>query len=130
MVEDAENKTGKAAKKMAVVITRPPYQSLAGKEALDLALVAATFEQSVSLFFMGDGIWQLVKGQQPEVINQKNNSASFGALELYGIEQVYTDASAMKSNNLTVQDFVLATKVTALNELGSLIASHDIIINF
>ncbi|MBU2712233.1 sulfurtransferase complex subunit TusC [Zooshikella harenae] len=130
MVEHAESKECKKEKKIAVLITQPPYQSIAGKEGLDLALVAATFEQFVSLFFIGDGVWQLVKNQQPEVISQKNISASFGALGLYGIEHVYTDASALKNYNLTEQDLVTTTQVIALDELGSLIASHDIIINF
>ncbi|MGI0116431.1 sulfurtransferase complex subunit TusC [Zooshikella sp. RANM57] len=130
MVVQVESKESKKEKKIAVIITQPPYQSIAGKEGLDLALVAATFEQSVSLFFIGDGVWQLVKDQQPELINQKNISASFGALELYGIEDIYTDVSALKNYNLIEQDLVITTQVMALDKLGTVIASHDIIINF
>ena len=42
-------------KSIAIVNTQAPFSSATGKEALDAALIFGSFEQAISLFFIGDG---------------------------------------------------------------------------
>jgi sulfur relay (sulfurtransferase) DsrF/TusC family protein len=44
-----------------------------------VVLVAAAFDQDVSLSFIDDGVYQLVEGQNPEGIGMKNFSKTFHA---------------------------------------------------
>lgn len=75
-------------KKVAIVFRRAPHGSPHGREALDLALLSASFEQEVSLIFVDDGVLNLVKDQQPERVGAKDYIATFGALPLYDVDTV------------------------------------------
>jgi len=75
-------------KKVAIVFRRAPHGSPHGREALDLALLSASFEQEVSLIFVDDGVLNLIKDQQPERVGAKDYIATFGALPLYDVDTV------------------------------------------
>ena len=57
---------------LALVNKTAPYGGANGQESLDLALAAGSFGQDVSLFFIEDGVFQLLAGQAPENIEAKN----------------------------------------------------------
>ena len=52
-------------KSLGVINSTAPYGVSNGQESLDLALAAANFGQDVTLFFVDDGVFQLLKSQQP-----------------------------------------------------------------
>lgn len=76
-------------KKITFIFRTAPHGSAKGREALDLALLSASFEQEVSLIFSDEGVLNLVTDQQPELIGAKDYIATFKALPLYDIEHVY-----------------------------------------
>ena len=47
-----------------MMIRQGPFGQKSGRDALEAALAFATFEQPVSLYFTGDGVWQLTAGQR------------------------------------------------------------------
>jgi len=51
--------------RLGLVVRRAPWQGRSGRDALDLALAAATLDLSLELFFIGDGVLQLVAGGEP-----------------------------------------------------------------
>ena len=59
-------------KQLLVVVRHSPYGSSLARASLDVALAAAAFEQPVKLLFMGDGVLQLLPGQDSQAIGQKN----------------------------------------------------------
>ena len=64
-------------KKVAILNTKAPFAHATAKEALDVALIYGSYEQETSLFYQGDGVYQLVNEQQPELINAKNFLKTF-----------------------------------------------------
>ena len=40
--------------KICIISTRPPYGSTVAKDALDTALVSASYDQETSLLFLGE----------------------------------------------------------------------------
>ena len=60
--------TNNTVKTLAIINAKAPYSDNAGKDALDIALIFGSFEQPVSLFFQGDGVYQLIDEQQAELI--------------------------------------------------------------
>lgn len=75
-------------KKLCIVFRSPPHGTTQGREALDLALLSASFEQQVSLVFVDEGVLHLVKDQQPELLGGKDYLATLKALPLYDIDTV------------------------------------------
>lgn len=68
-----------------------PYSSLACKEGLDLALVLATFEQSVDLCLSGAALSILTGKQNPTIEHGKNLHKLLDGLEFYDIENIFIE---------------------------------------
>ena len=51
-------------KKFMFVNRKAPYGTIYALEALEVVLISAAFEQDVSLAFLDDGVYQLMKGQE------------------------------------------------------------------
>ena len=61
-------------KKFMFVNRKAPYGTIYALESLEVVLIAATFDQDVSLVFLDDGVYELVKGQDTKGIGIKNHS--------------------------------------------------------
>lgn len=86
-------------KKTLIHLNSSPYSSLACKEGLDLALVLATFEQSVDLCVSGAAISLLSTQQQPDSSQGKNLHKLLDGLEFYDIENVFVESNALDPND-------------------------------
>ncbi|AWL12001.1 Protein TusC like protein [Saliniradius amylolyticus] len=91
---------------VAVISRRAPYAGHCAQEALDLAMMAGTFGLECALFVAGDGVFQLVKHQQPEPLQRKNFSKTFAALEFYDVEPIYVLESSLSERGINPQDLL------------------------
>jgi len=73
-------------KKLCVVFRHGPHGTAHGREALDLAMLAASFELEVSLLFCDEGVLHLLQGQEPEKIGCRDYISTFKALPFYDVE--------------------------------------------
>lgn len=118
------------AQSIAIINSRNPYSQNAGKDALDLALIFGSYEQSVSLFFHGEGVWQLINHQQPELIGQKNYLKTFAAFELYDIEHVYVCQHSLALRNLPEEFHIADVKVLSVDQFNEKLNQHNVILRF
>lgn len=117
-----------ARKTILFILQRAPYASSAVREALDAALAAAAFEQDVQLLFTGDGVWNLLQGQQPEVIAGKDTSKMLQALSYYDIEAVYVDSPSLDARNLSAEQLAIPAATIAGDALRLLVKNADCVI--
>ncbi|WP_144394806.1 sulfurtransferase complex subunit TusC [Pleionea sediminis] len=96
------------------IFTKPPYSTDSGKEQLDMALAAASFDQSVGLLFVGEGVWQLIDDQHPKLVGQKEYTRLFNGLDLYDIEHLYVYHKSLTHYGLLPEQ--LLRKVEILND--------------
>ena len=115
---------------MLVVVRRPPYGSSLARAALDVALAAAAFEQPVKLLFMGDGVLQLLPGQDSGAIGVKNIGRLLASLPLYEIETVYVDSEAAARHGLDLSVAPLATMAVDGPAMHQLMDSCDHLLGF
>ena len=118
------------AKKLLFISRKAPYGCAAAKECLDALLAASAYQQDIGLLFMGDGVFQLKKDQQPESGRQKNISATLSVLPMYDVEDIYLQASALAERGLTVKDLVMPVKALNNNEIHELMAQQDQLLSF
>ncbi len=71
-----------------------------------MVLIAAAFDQDVSLVFIDDGVYQLKKGQQTKGIEMKNFSPTYRALEDYDVEKLYVETESLEARGLTEDDLM------------------------
>ena len=117
-------------KKFMFVNRKAPYGTIYALEGLEVVLISAAFDQDVSLAFVDDGVYQLVKGQQTKGIESKNFSPAYRALEGYDIEKLYVEREALEARGLTEQDLLVEVQVMPSAELAELMAGQDVVIGF
>jgi len=122
--------SGPKVKKFMFVNRKAPYGTIYALESLEVVLITATFDQDVSLVFMDDGVYQLVKGQQTKGIGIKNFSPSYRALEGYDIEKLYVDRASLDQRGLSEADLLVPVEVLDDQQMGELMAQQDVVLSF
>ena len=91
-------------KKFMYMNRRSPYGTIYALESLEVVLIAAAFDQDVSLVFADDGVYQLMKGQNTEEIGMKNFSPTYSALGDYDIKKIYIEKESLDERGLSLDD--------------------------
>ena len=116
-------------KRFMYVNRRAPYGTIYALECLEVVLIAAAFDQDVSVVFLDDGVCQLKKNQDTTGIGMKNFSKTFGALDDYDVEKIYVEKESLAARGLTADDLVIPVEVLAADELREVMAQQDVIIS-
>lgn len=117
-------------KKFMFVNRKAPYGTIYALESLEVVLIAATFDQDVSLVFLDDGVYELVKGQNTKAVGIKNFSPSYRALDGYDVEKLYVERESLTSRGLAETDLLVSVEVLSSAELGALMAEQDVVLSF
>jgi tRNA 2-thiouridine synthesizing protein C len=124
-----ENASG-VVKKFMYVNRKAPYGTIYALEGLEVVLISAAFDQDVSLAFLDDGVYQLVKGQQTKGIDVKNFSPTYRALEGYDIEKLYVERESLEARGLTEDQLIVPVEVMNRDELVRRMEEQDVVIAF
>ena len=122
--------SGARMKKFMFVNRKAPYGSIYALESLEVVLIAATFDQDVSLAFVDDGVYELVKGQDTKAIGIKNHSKTYRALDGYDVEKLYVERESMAARGLSEDDLLVDVQVLSSAEMGALMAEQDVVLSF
>ncbi|MBH44849.1 MAG: sulfurtransferase complex subunit TusC [Gammaproteobacteria bacterium] len=117
-------------KKFLYVNRRAPHGSIYAHEALEVVLIAAAFEQDVTLAFIDDGVYQLKKNQDTADINTKNFSKIYSALEGYDVEKIFVEKESLDERGLKEDDLSVDVEIISSNDMKKLITASEVIFNF
>ena len=131
-------------KKFMFVNRKAPYGTIYALEALEVVLISAAFEQDVSLAFLDDGVYQLMKGQDTIGIGMKNFSPTYRALGDYDVTKLYVERELLDERGLKPEvlmeityedeneDFAEKPSVhfVSRSELTEIMAQQDVLLNF
>jgi tRNA 2-thiouridine synthesizing protein C len=131
-------------KKFMYVNRKAPYGTIYALEALEVVLISAAFEQDVSLAFLDDGVYQIVKGQDTAGIGMKNFSPTYRALGDYEITKLYVEQESLDERGLKAEDLMQITyedenedfaekpsiRIVKRAELSEIMAQQDVLLNF
>ena len=121
---------GGEVKKFMYVNRKAPYGTVYALESLEVVLIGAAFEQDVSVVFMDDGVFEIVKGQDTTGIEMKNFSNTYKALEMYDVEKLYVSKESLEQRGLTEEDLIVDVEVKTAAELGALMEEQDVLLSF
>ena len=117
-------------KKFMFLNRKAPYGTVYALESLEVVLITATFDQDVSLVFMDDGVYELMKGQDTKDIGIKNHSKTYRALDGYDVEKLYVERESLQARGLSEADLLVDVKVLSSAEMGALMAEQDVVLSF
>lgn len=133
-----------ATKKFMYVNRKAPYGTVYALESLEVVLIAAAFEQDVSLAFIDDGVYQIANGQDTKMIGMKNFSSTYKALGDYEINKLYVEKESLEERGLTADDLMPLTwededddwaekpsvKIVDRAEMSEILANQDVTLSF
>tara|TARA_R110000737_G_scaffold277496_1_gene284214 strand:+ start:1991 stop:2368 length:378 start_codon:yes stop_codon:yes gene_type:complete len=119
-----ENKT------LAIINTQAPFANAAGKEALDAALIFGSYEQAPSLFFIADGVFQVIGEQNAAAIELKDYLKTFSAFSFYDIESIYVCQQSLTERGLTANFHLDNVQVLSNEEFSLRLHQHNVIYRF
>ena len=93
-------------KKFLYLNRRAPYGTIYAWESLEVVLIGAAFDQEVSVMFLDDGVYELVKGQNTAAIGMKNFSPTYRTLGDYEVKNIYVDRDSLEARGLSEDDLV------------------------
>ena len=118
--------------KLAFIFRHAPYGTANIREGLDALLAATAFcaEEDIAVFFLDDGVLNLQKQQQADVVLQKDTASALKLLDLYDIEQRYVCADSLQQFQLNPADFVLDCDVLSRQALLQRLQQCEKILTF
>jgi tRNA 2-thiouridine synthesizing protein C len=131
-------------KKFMYLNRRAPYGTIYAWESLEVVLIGAAFDQDVSLAFLDDGVFQIVKGQDTSGVDMKNFSPTYAALGDYDVTKLYVEKESLEERGLSVDDLMPLTyededddwaekdsiRVVSRAELAEVMAEQDVVFSF
>ncbi len=130
MMDDMDEGGEGVVKKFMFVNRKAPHGTIYALEGLEVVLVSAAFDQDVSLVFVDDGVYELIKGVNTKGIEVKDFSKTYRALEGYDVEKLYVEKASMDARGLTVEDLIVDVTVLDSTEMASLMAEQDVVISY
>ena len=133
-----------ASKKFLYVNRRPPHGSIYALESLEVVLIGAAFEQDVTLAFIDDGVYQLLKNQDRSAIATKNFAPTYRALGDYDVNKIYVERESLEMRGLVKDDLMPLTwededddwaekdsiHIVSSAELAEIFEQQDVLLNF
>jgi tRNA 2-thiouridine synthesizing protein C len=114
-------------KRYVFVMRHPPHAGWRLQETLDQLLTTAAFDQSVTVLWLDQGVYQLSKHQQPACMGLPDTAAALTALPLYGVEQLFVEQESLAASGLALDDLVLPLRCLPRSQVNALLQQHAII---
>lgn len=113
-----------------MLVRATPCGGIRAREAIDAALLFSAFAPQLAVLFSGDGVWQLVSGQQPDAVGAAAVSSVITAFDDYDIQQVYADGTALAQRGIDPAQLVAGARVLDDAGIRALLAAQDQVLSF
>ncbi|MDX1302559.1 sulfurtransferase complex subunit TusC [Photobacterium sp.] len=98
-------------KPLGFVFRSAPHGKSCGREGLDAVLATSAYSEDLHLFFLDDGVFQLLNKQQPAAILSRDYIATFKMLDLYDIENIYVCRRSMAERRMAKEELIIDAAV-------------------
>ncbi|CAA0118919.1 sulfurtransferase complex subunit TusC [Zhongshania aliphaticivorans] len=112
------------------LFSRQAYGHSLAREALDMALATAAFDQKVSIVFLEDAIYQLLNATDAQSVETKPHIGVINALPLYDIENIYYLDDDRQSRAISESNLLVHARAISRPALQQLIAAADRVQSF
>ncbi|WP_135457749.1 sulfurtransferase complex subunit TusC [Vibrio echinoideorum] len=117
-------------RKLAFIFNSFPHTTAAGREGLDALLAASAYSEDITVFFVGNGVTQLLKAQQPNETLSRDYTSAFKLMDLYDIEQVYVCQRSLNQFGLSTDDLLIDVTALETDELTQKLALCQQVLTF
>ncbi|WP_121463469.1 sulfurtransferase complex subunit TusC [Arsenophonus endosymbiont of Aleurodicus dispersus] len=118
-------------KKIAFVFMKITHGTSSGREGLDTLLATSALTENIGVFFISDGVCQLLAQQNSKKLLARDYISTYKLLSLYDINTCYICKEDLEARGLSTDStFVLPATIIPANRLRRNLAKYDIILTF
>lgn len=114
-------------KKYLFVLRKPAHSGAYLQEMLDIILITAAFDQSVSILWLDDAVFQLKNHQHPEISGMKDTAAMMQSLSLYDVTELYIESESLQQRGLSTDSLCLPVQTLPRHAIGEFMQSFDVV---
>lgn len=118
-------------KKIAFIFMKIPHGTSSGREGLDALLATSAITENIGVFFISDGVCQLLTKQNPNKLLARDYIATYKLLPLYDINYCYICQEDLEARGFSADSsFILPATVIPADRLRHNLANYDVILTF
>jgi len=115
---------------VAVLMRKAPYGSVYTAEGFRTLMGIAVFEMDIRVVCVDDGVYALVKGQNPTKLDMKPLGDGFPALAEFGVKDFYVHDQALTERGLTVDDLVVPVQAVSSAQIAQILQESGKVLPF
>ena len=116
--------------KLAVLMRKAPYGSVYTAEGFRTIMGVAVFEMDISVVFLDDGVYALVRGQNPEQLDMKPLGDGFPMLGDFGVKRFYAHDESLAARGLTADDLVVPAEIVSSAQIAEILEESGKVLPF
>lgn len=117
-------------KRVLLLMRRAPYGSVYTAEGLRSVMGLGVFEMEVALAFAGDGVYAVLKNQDPSGLDMKPLGDAFAGLGDFGVSKFYVHRPSLEERGLRAEDLVIGAELVDNAGLQRVLAEQDVVLPF
>ena len=115
---------------VAIVMRKAPYGSVYTAEGFRTIMGIAVFEMDISVVFVDDGVFALLKDQDPAQFDIKPLGDGFPMLKDFDVERFYVHDESLAERGLTVGDLVLEAEIIDGAQIADILETAGTVLPF
>lgn len=115
---------------VAVLMRKAPYGSVYTAEGFRTLMGIAVFEMDIQVLFVDDGVYALVKAQNPADLDMKPLGDGFPALTEFGVKSFCVHDEALAQRGLTIDDLVVPVQVVNSSQIARILEESGKVLPF
>ena len=115
---------------LGFIFTAAPFGHVSGREGLDAVLATSNYSNALALFFISDGVMQLLAEQDSSALLCKDHVKTFKLLPLCDVENIYVCQDSLRLRGLHNAAFVVDAVVLPAKALAKELAKCSKILRF
>lgn len=116
--------------KALVLLRKAPYGSVYTAEAFRTIMGIAVFELDICVVFMDDGVYALLKNQNPEGLDMKPLGEGFPMLKDFNVTKFVVHEESLKVRGLAVDDLVMNVELASDARVTDLLSEYGKVLPF
>lgn len=116
--------------RVAFIFMSAPHGTSAGREGLDALLATSALTEDIGVFFVGDGVFQLLSEQNPGAILARDYIPAFKLMALYDVEECWMCAASLRERGLRSPSFIIEPDILEPEALRQKLDGYDAIMRF
>lgn len=107
-----------------------PHGNNAAREGIDALLAASAYCENIHVFFIGDGVLQLLAGQNPQGILSKHYAPMFKLFELYDVEHIFVCQASLEERGVSQAELLIDAEYLSREQITQYLSGAGKVLTF